>query len=306
MRPSDRSIRSSPVSCSSAVGRVATVCHVRSIVLAVWSANVVSVRPGPTSTRTRSSLPSIEGASASARRPSSNRTVDRSCALQYPGRADSAPAHAPVCVATYGTNGSDRLTVAHDPLELLQDRIHHRRVERVRGVEEARRDGTRARASRWTSSIAGVGPDNTLNPGAFTAARATRSSRRSATVLARRHDRQHAARRERRDEPSALGEESQRVVEGHDSRERRGHELADAVADHRGRPNSPGSPELRTARTPRRTAPAARGRCRAARRPRSRGDRRTGTARRAGRSPRSGRRISQQSSIVSRTTASVA
>ena len=31
---------------------------------------------------------------------------------------------------------------AHDPLELLQDRIHHRRVERVRRVEEARHDGT--------------------------------------------------------------------------------------------------------------------------------------------------------------------
>ena len=100
-----------PVSCSSAVGSVAAVCHVRSIVRAVWSAKVVNVRPGPTSTSTRSSLPRIDGASSSARRPSSKSTVDRSCALQYPGRADSAPAHVPVSVATYGSMGSDNVTV---------------------------------------------------------------------------------------------------------------------------------------------------------------------------------------------------
>ena len=121
--------------------------------------------------------------------------------------------------------GSRRL--GSGPLAGLRRDVRHERLGRgstvatirsnsLRGSDPSSTSGTRARcgggargssatrARASTSSIAGVGPDSTLKPGAFTAASETSLVEQVGDLVARRHDRQHAAGGERRDEPPAL------------------------------------------------------------------------------------------------------
>ena len=89
------------------------------------------------------------------------------------------------------------------------------------------------------------GPESTEKPGAFIAASETSPPTKCSSDFGRRHHRQHRPARQRRDELPAACNQPQRILERHHAGQRGSDVLADAVSDHRRRPDAPRSPQLR-------------------------------------------------------------
>ena len=122
---------------------------------------------------------------------------------------------------------------------VVEDRVHHRGVERVRRREPACDDVALGQRGLEAARSRPSPPRRPSASGAFSAAISRSSGRSSRTSSRGRPHREHRPGGQRLHEPAAFGDEPQRVVAREDAREARGDVLAEGVADHRRRARRP-------------------------------------------------------------------
>ena len=194
MRPNDASTRVEPVPAflgASAASRACARSGRRSDdLVGEGRSGCGPARPRAGSRSSLSSTSRLVGQRRGGRPRSS--TVERSWALQYSGCVASVPGPVPGLGRDVGQlrlgEGDRRPRPARTRRASDPSSTSGRRATCADGGPATDR-GVERRARR--ASIAGVGPDSTLKPGALTAASATSSSSRSATSVARRHHREH-------------------------------------------------------------------------------------------------------------------
>ncbi len=133
---------------------------------------------------------------------------------------------------------------AHEVGERADRGLHHRRVERVGGGHLAVGDSVGGElGGQLADGVARTG--DRAHRGLVDRGQRDLRAEVGGQLLRRQHHRRHHPGGQRVDQPSALGDDVERVGEPEDPRQRRGDVLADAVPDHRARPHAPGRPLLR-------------------------------------------------------------
>ena len=128
--------------------------------------------------------------------------------------------------------------------ERFQHRLHHRRMEGVRGLQQARGDAVGLqRRAEILDRVARTGH----HAGARRVLRRQRQIFRQARLqrIQRQSHRQHRARRLRLHQFATPRDQRDRVAQAEHTGQRGRHELAHAVADHRRRPEAQAHPPLR-------------------------------------------------------------
>ena len=125
----------------------------------------------------------------------------------------------------------------------LDHRVHHRRVEGVRGDQAARRDLGGGQLGLEGGDAIG-GARGHAQAGRVLGGDDDAGGQPRGQLLGGQPHRQHAARRLRLHQAAALEHQAEHVGQRHHLGDGGGGELADAVADQRGRPHAPAHPQL--------------------------------------------------------------
>ena len=118
-------------------------------------------------------------------------------------------------------------------------------MECVRGMQRATGDALGLELRAWNRSIASAGPDHDSSAGRVLRRQRQVLGHPRQQLVQRSAHRQHCPGRLRLHQRAASGHQAQRIGQGEDAGQRRGDELADAVADHRRRHHAPGSSTVR-------------------------------------------------------------